>query len=251
MAKNEHIFKRYEYKYLLTLLQYRQLMDKLEKHITADEYKESTILSLYYDTKEKTLIRRSLEQPAYKEKLRLRSYGVAGEDTRVYVELKKKYDGIVYKRRVGMTSSEAESYLETHECGRKNQITEEIDYFMKHYGSIEPSMMLTYNRSAYVARDDENLRITFDSDILYREKDLSVKHPIYGYEVIPRDMILLELKVAEAIPLWLTEILSELRIYKTSFSKYGTAYKLSQERKIERLNTEATGSANRKEKICS
>lgn len=237
MAKSENIFKRYELKYLLSEEQYCLLKERLKDYIKPDEYKESTVCSLYYDTPQKVLIRRSLERPAYKEKLRLRSYGVAKGDTKVFVELKKKYGGIVYKRRVGMKCDEAEKYLNGKEKAKKtNQITDEIDYFLKFYGNVEPSMLLFYERTAFVGCEDESLRITFDKNILYRENDLSLKKGVYGTRIIEEGQVLMELKVSHSIPLWLVHILNELKIYKTSFSKYGTAYCMS--RKTENLREE-------------
>ena len=240
MAKSENIFKRYELKYLLSEEQYRLLKERLKDYIKPDEYKESTVCSLYYDTPQKVLIRRSLERPAYKEKLRLRSYGVAKGDTKVFVELKKKYGGIVYKRRVGMKCDEAEKYLNGKEKAKQtNQIKDEIDYFLKFYGDVEPSILLFYDRTAFVGCEDESLRITFDKNILYRENDLSLKKGVYGTRIIEEGQVLMELKVSHSIPLWLVHILNELKIYKTSFSKYGTAYCMS-------LKTEKL----REERIC-
>ena len=232
MAKSESIFKRYELKYLLDRFQYEELMRRIKSHITPDEYGESTICSLYYDTPQKTLIRRSLEKPEYKEKLRLRSYGIPKDDTKVFVELKKKYDEVVYKRRVGMSHGDAIGYLEKGKMPvMRCQITDEIDYFLKFYKNIEPSMLLFYDRTAWVARDDEDIRITFDKNILYREEDLSLKKGVYGTRVIEKDQVLMELKVAGAIPMWLVKELNDLKIYKTSFSKYGTAYCMSEQAK--------------------
>ena len=146
---NQMIFKRYEIKYMLNSEQLSLLKQEMEKYMIADEHGKSTICSLYFDTPQYLLIRRSMDHPMYKEKLRLRSYGVAGKDTEVFVELKKKYDSVVYKRRVAMTEEAACQYLLEHKQILDTQITREIDYCMKIYRGLAPAMMLSYEREAY------------------------------------------------------------------------------------------------------
>lgn len=218
------VFKRYEMKYMVTKSQQRIIKNAMEEHMIPDIHGRSTICSLYFDTPQYILARRSMEHPDYKEKLRLRSYGVAKEDSTVFVEIKKKYDGVVYKRRVGMSFSEATSYLYQHQKVMDTQISREIDYCLKRYEGIAPAVMLSYDREAYYAKDDHEFRMTFDDHILWRDYDLTLDAGIYGESIIPEGMALLEVKTAGAIPLWLVKVFSENRIYKTSFSKYATAY---------------------------
>ncbi len=219
------IFKRYEIKYRITRREAEILLAGMEPYMKADEHGRSTIQSLYFDTPTFQLIRRSLEKPAYKEKLRLRSYGVAGQDTQVFIELKKKYDSIVYKRRTGMTLEEADRYLlQGQEAPQKSQITNEIDYFLSFYRGVKPAVLLTYEREAFYAKDDHEFRITFDNNILWRTEDLWLDKGIYGRKLIDDDTILMEVKVGEGIPLWFAALLSQNHIYQSSFSKYGTAY---------------------------
>lgn len=225
---DQMIFKRYEIKYLLTREQQLRIKDAFTGRMKADVHGKSTILSLYFDTPDDLLIRRSLDKPLYKEKLRLRSYGVATADTTVFVELKKKYQSIVYKRRIGMTEEEASRYLLKHEQVTDTQISREIDYCMKHYPLLSPRMLLSYEREAYYAIDDPDFRITFDEQILWRDHEVNLTSGIGGTAVLPDDTILMEVKTAGAIPLWLVHLLSEEHIYKTSFSKYGTAWKQKQ-----------------------
>ena len=218
------VFKRYEMKYMVTKSQQRIIKNAMEEHMIPDIHGRSTICSLYFDTPQYILARRSMEHPDYKEKLRLRSYGVAKEDSTVFVEIKKKYDGVVYKRRVGMSFSEATSYLYQHQKVMDTQISREIDYCLKRYEGIAPAVMLSYDREAYYAKDDHEFRMTFDDHILWRDYDLTLDAGIYGESIIAEGMALLEVKTAGAIPLWLVKVFSENRIYKTSFSKYATAY---------------------------
>lgn len=219
-----YTFKRREVKYLLAQEQRVKLMNEIEEHIKADKFGKSTICNVYYDTPDSRLIRRSLEKPTYKEKLRVRSYGRANEDSTVFVELKKKYKGVVYKRRVTMTSSEADEYLSGHGQGRKSQICDEIDYFLEMYKGISPAMSISYDRQAFYDIDNPELRLTFDENILWRKEDLSTKAQIYGNSILEDGQSLMEIKCADAMPLWLTHALTDCRIYSTSFSKYGRAY---------------------------
>ena len=222
--KDQMIFKRYEMKYMLNRMQFEKLKEEMEQYMIADEHGKSTICSLYFDTPTFLLIRRSLEKPVYKEKLRLRSYGVADADTIVFVELKKKYDSVVYKRRVGMKEADAERYLLQHEQVMDTQITREIDYCMTNYEKLAPSILLSYEREAYFGKEDHDFRVTFDQNILWRDYDLSLCKGIYGRPLLSEDQVLMEVKTAGGIPMWMVKFMSERNIYKTSFSKYGMAY---------------------------
>ncbi|MBP5281933.1 MAG: polyphosphate polymerase domain-containing protein, partial [Lachnospiraceae bacterium] len=185
-----------------------------------------TIMNVYYDTPDYRLIQRSLEKPAYKEKLRVRSYGTADMDDKVFVELKKKYDGIVYKRRTSITQLEATEYLNKNKALLKtDQITEEIDYFKSFYQKLIPAMVISYEREAYYDMEGSDLRITLDENILWRETDLDLRHDPYGQTLLTDDQTLVEIKIRMAMPIWLARALSEAGIYQTSFSKYGNAYR--------------------------
>lgn len=223
--KNQTIFRRYEMKYMLDIRQLPLLKNEMKKYMIADAFGKSTICSLYFDTPQYLLIRRSMDHPMYKEKLRLRSYGVADENSTVFVELKKKYDSVVYKRRVAMTEKEALEYLLNHRKVMDTQITREIDYCMDVYKGIAPAMLLSYEREAYYARDDREFRVTFDQNILWRNYDLSLHEGIYGNPILKDNQVLMEVKTAGAIPMWMVRFLRDNEIYKTSFSKYGTAYR--------------------------
>lgn len=218
-------FRRKEVKFLLNSRQRAALEQAMRDHMEADEYGESTICSLYYDTPDSRLIRRSLEKPHYKEKLRLRSYGTARPDGTVYIELKKKYDGIVYKRRIAMQEKTATAWL-AGRTGRPEdcQIAREIDWFLGFYGNLAPAMMLCYDRIAYFCPADENLRITMDRNIRWRTDDLTLTASAVGEQLLRPGQSLLEIKCANAMPLWLVDALNKNGIHRISFSKYGTAY---------------------------
>ena len=214
-------FRRFEKKYLLDENQYRMLLEKLQGHVRQDKFFEANIRSIYYDTDKYQLIRRSIEKPEYKEKLRIRSYNEAGDQDLVYVELKKKLDGIVYKRRTKGISSELINNI--NECKFSDpQVGNEIRYALRYYGKLRPAVYIGCNRTSYVSNEDKNLRITFDRNIRYRMKKLSLHSSEYDKPVT--DKIVMELKVKDAMPLWLTRILDEVKAYPRGFSKVGTAF---------------------------
>lgn len=219
------IFQRYELKYLVTEVQKEKLLQGMKAHMQEDRYGQSIIRNIYFDTDNHRLIRRSIEKPAYKEKLRIRSYAQASDDSIVFVELKKKFDGVVYKRRLPMALRDAMDWIEGgKDCPVDTQIAREIQYFQKVYGEMHPAVFLSYRRQAYHARDGSNFRVTFDDQVLCRRENLSLSAPVYGTPLLKEGMVLMELKCAGGIPLWMAKLLSQERIYKTSFSKYGTAY---------------------------
>lgn len=218
-------FKRYEKKYLLTAEKYARLMERLEEYIKPDRFHKSTVCSIYYDTENFELIRHSIEKPVYKEKLRLRSYNVPGPEGEVFVELKKKFKGIVYKRRVTMTASQAAAYLAGESpAPMDTQTTRELDWVLKSY-ALRPRIFIACDRLAYTAVDDEELRITFDHDIRWRDTELDLTLGSYGEPVLKDGQVLMEIKIPGAAPMWLAHMLSQLEIYPQSFSKYGTCYK--------------------------
>ncbi|OUQ58750.1 hypothetical protein B5E58_06090 [Tyzzerella sp. An114] len=222
----KNTFERFEIKFILNLNQYNEIKNVLYKYMKGDEYGNSTICNVYYDTPDKLIIRRSLEKPVYKEKLRVRSYGVSDKNNNVFVELKKKYKGIVYKRRTEMTLQQSELYLGGDiNFEKSSQIMNEIDYFIKFYKNIEPSIFISYEREAFFGKYDDSFRITFDRNIIWRDYDISLDKGVYGNKLIDENTVLMEVKTSEGIPLWLLKILSRNHIYKTSFSKYGNAYK--------------------------
>ncbi len=225
MAGVQTVFKRYEKKYMLNESQYEQLTAVINEHMKIDQYGKHTICNIYFDTDDYRLIRTSIEKPKYKEKLRLRSYGIPTPDSKVFLEIKKKFDGIVYKRRISFSLKEAYSYLTNGTYPAEDtQIKKEIDYFISYYHPT-PKMYIAYDRIAYFCEDDANFRITFDSNIRYRKEDLFLDHGDHGDTLLDEAMHLMELKIAGAIPLWLVHAMSDLKIYPTSFSKYGTIYK--------------------------
>ena len=225
MAQYQYSFKRYEKKYMLDEQQYATLCLLLNGSMTADQYGLHTICNIYYDTSSYELIRTSIEKPLYKEKLRLRSYGVPKNGDMVFVEIKKKFEGIVYKRRIQLALDDARSYLASGNNPKEScQIMHEIDWFLKMY-SPAPKIFIAYDRLALFGNDDENLRITFDCNIRFRESSLDLSKGSFGTPLLESGKIIMEIKIPGTMPLWLSRILSSLEIFPHSFSKYGTCYK--------------------------
>ena len=228
MAKDSFIFKRVEKKYLLDRAKKEALLGEIMPMLIPDQYGRSTISSLYLDTPDFRIIRASIEAKLwghpYKEKLRLRTYGVPENGSKVFLEIKKKYKGVVYKRRISLTHADAMGYILGGEKPPDSQIMREIDYAMSFYGSPKPSALVSYERDAFFVRDLPTLRITFDSGVRYRTDDLDLKKGNGGKVLLPEGYTLMEIKTDGAMPLWLSHALDELKIYPASFSKYGKAY---------------------------
>lgn len=228
-------FMRYEKKYLLTGSQMDGLMAKLSGRMVPDRYGIQTIANIYYDAPDFALIRRSLEGPVYKEKLRLRSYGPAQSGDNVYAEIKKKWKSVVYKRRAPMQLYNAERFLKTGIALLPlNQVQQEIRY-MTSYWQLEPKAYIAYDREAYVDPEGSELRLTFDRSIRCRSQALTLSAPTDGEQLLEKGQTLMEIKIPGAFPLWLSKIMSELCIYPTSFSKYGQYYRRMAAREQERM----------------
>lgn len=220
-------FMRHEQKYLLQQGEDTALWELIEPYFTADGYGQSTICNLYYDTDNYDLIRASIEHPVYKEKLRLRSYNVPGQDTNVFLEIKKKYKGIVYKRRVFLPLEEAEKNLASRHIEPmegQEQICAEVNYFLQHY-EVSPAVFLAYDRDAFYATDNPDLRITFDRNLRSRREQLSLSEGDYGDPFFQNGEVLMEIKATGAYPLWLLRALEKCSIHPMSFSKYGNIYR--------------------------
>lgn len=227
-------FKRYEVKYFVSAEQYKIIRTELEKYMALDKFCQKNgsymIYNLYFDTEHDDIIRHSLAKPYYKEKLRMRSYKIptCGEDT-VFLELKKKVGGIVAKRRAVMTFSQATHFIETGlipdtDNYKDRQVLDEIAEFLSR-NPASPKVFISYERTAFFAKDNPELRVSFDNNILTRRNEVNLTSGDYGAELITDDRILMEIKCEGHMPLWLCHLLSKMKIYKTTFSKYGTEYK--------------------------
>lgn len=219
------LFERYEKKYLLDAAQYRTLAAALQPYMEQDQYGLHTICSLYYDTADFACARRCMEKPKFKQKLRLRSYGVPTAQSTVYLELKKKLDSVTYKRRVALPLDAAQMHMQGRlKAATRDRNLQEIDWFCSQQ-PLQPQILVCYDRVALVGRQDDQLRITTDRDVRFRATDLSPANGSSGQLLVGGGDRLMEIKTLGALPLWLCELLSDYHIYSSSFSKYETAYK--------------------------
>jgi len=219
-----NVFKRHEIKYMLTQEQHAYILDAFKNHMTADAYGKYLVQNMYFDTDNWDVIQKSIEKPIYKEKLRLRCYGIPTADTKMFLELKKKYKGIVYKRRIAFLMAELfENAKSLHKIIEEDgsQIARELEFYLK-TNPVHEKVYIAYNRAAY--SDGIDLRVTFDTDAYFRLHSLGYESPEVGQVIFPNDKILMEVKTAGGIPLWLTKILSDKKIFPISFSKYGESY---------------------------
>lgn len=222
---SEVLFERIEKKYLMSKKQYSGFLKCMEPYMQIDEFGDHTVMSLYYDTEHWDLIRRSIEKPVFKEKLRLRSYGTPGETDPVYIELKRKYHGVVYKRRREMTLTEARKLLsEGVPAEETDQVLREIGYFLDFYRPLTPHMLISCERAAYYSKSGPKIRLTIDRNIRARETELDLAKGDGGTLLFPDERFLMELKIEGSMPLWIAKALSELKLYPGGFSKYGRFY---------------------------
>ncbi len=218
-------FLRQENKYILDEDTYRRFLHLICSRIVPDAYKAYTVRNLYYDTEDLSLIRASVEKPCFKEKIRIRSYGIFHKNDPVFVEIKRKFNGIVYKRRIRLPYSHADRFLRQDlRWENGNQILKEFDYFTRFY-TLVPKVYLAYEREAFTGIDNGNLRITFDRNIRARNSSLRLDMGNWGTMLLQDNIRLMEIKTVTAYPLWLSHSLTEFKIYPTAFSKYGTFYK--------------------------
>lgn len=231
--KSIEVFNRVEHKFMINRETYLKLREMLDGYVYEDGFSTNggfyTICNIYYDTATDELIRKSLEKPIYKEKMRLRSYGQANSYSKVFLEIKKKYNGVVNKRRTTLQLNEADEFIKTYKHPpikeyMNAQVLNEIEYFMNFYKPV-PKVYIAYDRSALFCKDDPELRITFDTNIRTRRDELRLDSKIYGDQLLEDGCWLMEIKVHGAYPLWLVEILNKCGVQKNSFSKYGTEYK--------------------------
>lgn len=228
------VFNRYENKYFLTEVMLNRALAEVEQHMVPDKFnrdrKTYTISNIYFDTADDYLIRTSLSKPKYKEKLRLRTYGVPDKNDTAFLEMKKKFNGLVNKRRTVIPLQDGYKFVENGGIvslseGMNPQVVREISCMIRRYGSLRPKVMIAYDRLAYFEKGNPDLRITFDTNIRSRRDNLRLEEGNDGAMLLPNGMWLMEIKTASAVPIWLTNLLAQEDIYKTSFSKYGYEYK--------------------------
>ena len=219
-----NIFAREEKKFLLTKQQAELLKEYFDEYLKKDVFHQYKICNIYYDTRNFDMFRRSCEKPVYKEKLRLRTYGTPKLTDEAYLEVKKKYKGTVYKRRMQLPLQEAYCMIDDNMQREAEDINEkEIRYLLERYDVI-PQVYLSYEREAYVWHDNKDFRITFDYDMKYRMEQVGLEHGDEGQQILEDDFVLMELKCSQNLPYEFVRLLNEWEIFPRSFSKIGYVY---------------------------
>jgi len=220
----QSIFKRYENKYLITYAQHAALYNLLSRRMAPDYYGEYLVQNLYYDTENWDVIRASIESPLFKEKLRLRCYGDISQQSDLFLELKKKYDGVVHKRRIAIPADALSGGSVRGAVAKDtSQIAHELGFYLKSH-AVSEKMYIVYRRAAFTGTSDAGLRVTIDSDVRFRLGSLDFSCPGYGHAILPQGKTLMEIKTFGGMPIWLARALCDNQIYPTSFSKYGICY---------------------------
>jgi len=224
-------FNRIEKKYVISINQYNSLKAAVIANLNIDDNSsegEYNVSNIYYDTIDSLIIKKSVSKPKFKEKLRLRAYGHVSDDKLLYMEIKKKVNGSVNKRRTKITKQEADYIIESHQLPNIKpyhnlQVLKEILYHITKY-NVVPKLFVSYDREAYSTKNDVNLRITFDTNIITRRNYLDFKHGNFGDNLLDHNHKVLEIKSNNNLPLWLIESLNENKIYESGFSKYGAEF---------------------------
>lgn len=229
--KAKEVFRRVETKYLLKPEEFKKLLDVVAPYIEKDRYFKATNCSVYYDTNERYLAIHSMEKPIYKEKVRIRSYNVPKSlDDSIFIEIKKKFDGVGSKRRIVTTLRDFYYYEKTGELKTDNaQIKAELDHCFSFY-HLKPALYVAYDRLSFCGKNNQDFRLTFDHNVRSREIDLKLEYGDKGENYFENGEIVMEVKALESYPLWFTKALSSLKIYPASFSKYGRIYEKCLER---------------------
>ncbi len=227
---NENVFRRVEEKYLLTEEQKNRFFAKIKAYIEPDVYYESKILNIYFDNENRDVIVHSMEKPTFKEKIRLRSYGVPTLEDDVFLEIKDKVNNIVGKRRIKIKLKDFYQYYEKGMM-ENHQIMKEIDYYF-HFFHLKPVYFVSYDRLSYRGIENPHLRITIDQNLRSRSHDLRLELGDEGTPYFEEKTYIMEIKVLDAMPLWLTKTLADYQIYPTSFSKVGSIYKKRKEEEV-------------------
>lgn len=233
--KYNQVFERYELKYVLSKNEYLKVKEELLNYMKVDKYGIATIQSIYFDTPDYKLIRTSIDKPAFKEKLRLRSYGLAKEDSPCFLEIKRKACGLVYKRRIPIIENDGLDFISYKKEKNDGQISKEIKYFRDNYKNLIPTMLIIYERESFY-KDNSEVRVTFDFNPRYRTYDLNLHTSLDGTLLCDNDEVFLEIKVLHNMPLWLSEIINKNKLKRASISKYGEAYKREKNKIVNKTN---------------
>lgn len=224
------VFNRFEKKYVLSIDVYHEILDKLLLKMNLDKNNVDEFMkvqSIYFDTDNNDYIRNSISKPYYKEKIRIRGYNFIDSDSELFLEVKRKIDGKVNKRRTNIKLSDIDNLIENNTIEYNNeymnkQVLNEINYILNR-DHLLPKLFVSYERCALVDNHSD-LRITFDKNITGSSNKISFNIKT-DQQLLNSKLMIMEVKTCYGMPRWLLEIIENNDIKKASFSKYGTSYK--------------------------
>ncbi|MBQ2660242.1 polyphosphate polymerase domain-containing protein [Candidatus Saccharibacteria bacterium] len=237
------VFRRVEKKYLISKEEKDLILKLIKKHVRKNKYFQSTVCSIYFDTKNDDLIIKQVDKPldkaSFREKVRLRSYNVPKMEDYIFFELKTKHregkDKLSDKRRFQFLLKDYYDWekgratleeIAKRKIEKTNdvQVARELEYIIK-YLNLAPKILIACERESYEGKEDKQLRLTFDDGLRYRSKDLKLEKGANGKKFFEGEKnIIMEIKAAGGMPLWLVEALNKLKAYPQPFSKYGKIY---------------------------
>lgn len=232
----QEIFKRYELKYWLTREEHAALREAIMPRMAYDTYGDPegkyNIVSLYFESDDKKIYYETINRLRFRQKLRLRVYDQANLLSPSFIEIKQKFTNVVNKRRTLIPLGEAydvlskpydEQLIETVDASNR-QILREALHFRDLY-NLKPATVVSYDRQAFsgIEQGEEDLRVTFDYNLMCRDDDLAIENGPEGIHFTDYDFVILEVKVSNSVPFWLSRILSEFEFYRQGFSKFCTS----------------------------
>lgn len=239
----QEIFKRYEIKYLIPFSKYIELRELIMPYMHYDTYGNPegkyNIVSLYFDSDEKSIYYETRNKLPFRQKLRLRVYDQADVNSQSFIEVKQKFKNVVNKRRTILPLHEAYDILSGQDrsietvAASNPQILKEALHFQQSY-ALKPHTVVSYDRQAFSGTFEKDLRVTFDYNLMCRNDDLRIENGPEGHHFIDPGLVVLEVKVSEVVPFWLARLLSDLECNKQSVSKFCTSVELLEQENLDK-----------------
>jgi hypothetical protein len=224
-------FNRFELKYLLTLQQAERVKAALRAYLVPDEHGENggryVVSSLYYDSPGFRCYWEKLDGLRVRRKLRMRWYEtgeVLTEETPVFLEIKQRVDRVTQKRRTLLPYDQALRLCNDRRLPDPmpddEAIVEEIYAFLWQY-NLRPASIVRYDRQALIGSDyDIGLRVTFDTSLSFQAQPLHLHEGTNGLPMVHPGLVVMEVKVNERLPHWLTDMIADHNLQLARFSKY-------------------------------
>ena len=224
-------FNRFELKYLLSLPQAERFKAALRAYLVPDDHGHGNgryaLSSLYFDSPDLRCYREKLDGIKFRRKLRIRQYETGEaltEESPVFVEVKQRVDRVTQKRRACLPYAGAlrlchDRQLPSHAPG-DDAILDEVLVFLWRY-NLRPASIVRYERQAFTGTEyDLGLRVTFDSSLSFQAHPLHLHEPPSGLPMLRTDRVVMEIKVNERIPYWLSGLIAAHNLQMVRFSKY-------------------------------